>query len=141
MRKKILFVCIHNSARSQMAEAYIKYFASDRFEAFSAGIEPGILNPVVVEALKLDGIDISANKTNSVNEFTDGHIKFDFVVTVCDETAAEKCPYFPGQVERLHWGFADPSSLTGAVDDKLVKTIEIRDQIKARVRQFLEIIS
>ncbi len=138
MRKKILFVCIHNSARSQMAEAYIEKFANDRFESYSAGIEPGKLNPVVVEALKLDGIDISGNTTNSVDEYIDGHIQFDYSVTVCDETSAEKCPYFPGQGKRLHWGFADPSSLAGDVDDKLKMTIEIRNQIKIRIKQFLE---
>jgi arsenate reductase (thioredoxin) len=135
--KNILFVCIHNSARSQIAEAYIRDFASNRYKAYSAGLEKGELNPVVIEALKLDGIDISDNITNSVNEFIDGHIKFDFIVTVCDETAAERCPYFPGQGQRLHWGFTDPSSLAGSDVEKLERTIEIRDQIKEKIIQFL----
>jgi hypothetical protein len=89
--------------RSQLAEAYLKHFAGDRFEVYSAGLEPGNLNPTVVEAMKFENIDISENTTNSVNEFIDGHIAFDFVVTVCNETAAERCPYFPGQGKRFHW--------------------------------------
>jgi len=137
-RKKIIFVCVHNSARSQMAEAYIKSFAGDKFEAYSAGIEPGKLNPIVVESMKLDGIDISQNQTNSVNEYTDGHIKFDYVVTVCDETAAEACPYFPGQGKRYHWGFKDPSSLSGDDSTKLEETLKIRNQIKLRIKEFIE---
>ncbi len=136
-KKNIIFICIHNSARSQMAEAYIKHFAGDEFEAYSAGLEPGTLNPVVVKAMELEDIDISQNEVNSVNEFTDGHIPFDYVVTVCDETAAEACPYFPGQGERLHWGFEDPSSLDGSDEDKLKQTIKIRDQIKEKIIQFI----
>ena len=120
-----------------MAEAYLKHFAGDRFDVWSAGLEPGNLNPIVIEAMALDGIDISDNSTNSVNEFTDGHIKFDYVITVCDETAAEACPYFPGQGKRPHWGFTDPSGLSGTHEEKLSATIKIRNQIKEKVRKFL----
>ena len=137
MKQNILFVCIHNSARSQIAEAYMKDFAGDRFVAYSAGLEPGVLNPVVVDAMGIEGIDISENTTNSVKDFIDGHIKFDFVVTVCDETAAERCPHFPGQGTRLHWGFKDPSALAGNNKDKLQATIGIRNQIKAKIKDFL----
>jgi len=137
-KQKIIFICIHNSARSQMAEAYLKHIAGDRFEVYSAGLEPGNLNPTVVEAMQLEGIDISGNKTKSVNEFIDGHIAFDFVVTVCDETAAERCPYFPGQGKRFHWGFKDPSALAGNDEDKFQATIEIRDQIKTKIIDFLK---
>ena len=137
MKKNIIFICIHNSARSQMAEAYLKHFAGDRFNVWSAGLEPGKLNPIVVEAMALDGIDISRNSTNSVNEFVNGHIKFDYVITVCDETAAEKCPYFPRQGERFHWGFTDPSGLPGTYAEKFAATIKIRDQIKEKVKSFL----
>ncbi len=136
-KNKILFVCIHNSARSQMAEAYLKEMASESFDTYSAGIEPGSLNQIVVEVMKTDGIDISANKVNSVNEFLDQKIKFDYVVTVCDETSAEKCPYFPGNGKRLHWGFEDPSSINGSIEDRINQTIQIRDQIKRRVKEFL----
>ena len=137
MKKNVIFICIHNSARSQMAEAYLKHFASDRFNVWSAGLEPGKLNPVAVKAMAQDGIDISKNTTNSVDEFIDGHIKFDFVVTVCDETAAQSCPFFPGQGERHHWGFQDPSGLAGTDEEKLARTIQIRDQIKGKVREFV----
>jgi len=136
MKKNVIFICIHNSARSQMAEAYLKHFASDKFEVWSAGLEPGKLNPLAVKAMALDGIDISKNGTKSVDEFIDGHIKFDFVVTVCDETAAEACPFFPGQGTRLHWGFQDPSGLSGTEEEKLSRTIQIRDQIKEKVKGF-----
>ncbi len=136
-KNKILFVCIHNSARSQMAEAYLKEMASESFDTYSAGIEPGSLNQIVVDVMKTDGIDISANKVNSVNEFLDQKIKFDYVVTVCDETSAEKCPYFPGNGKRLHWGFEDPSSINGSIEDRINQTIQIRDQIKRRVKEFL----
>ncbi len=136
-KQKVIFICIHNSARSQMAEAYLKYFAGDRFEVYSAGLEPGILNQTVVEAMKLDGIDISGNCTNSVEEFIDGHVRFDYVVTVCDETSAERCPLFPGQGERLHWGFKDPSSISGSSGDKLAQTIIIRDEIRDRINKFI----
>ncbi|MFO7736299.1 MAG: arsenate reductase ArsC [bacterium] len=136
MKKNVLFICIHNSARSQMAEAYLEFFAGDKFEVYSAGIEPGVLNPVVIEAMKLDNIDISHKQTNSVNEFTDGHIVFDYIITVCDETAAEACPFFPGQGKRLHWGFQDPSGLAGTEEEKLSRTIQIRDQIKEKVKKW-----
>jgi len=136
MKKNVIFICIHNSARSQMAEAYLRHFAGDKYEVRSAGLEPGKLNPVVVKAMALDGIDISGHTTNSVDEFIDGHIKFDFVVTVCDETAAEACPFFPGQGTRLHWGFQDPSGLSGTEEEKLARTIQIRDQIKEKVKSF-----
>lgn len=135
--KNIIFICIHNSARSQMAEAYLKQFAGDIYNVFSAGLEPGKLNPIVVKAMEIDGIDISKNLTKSVNEFIDGHIKFDYVITVCDETSAERCPYFPGQGKRLHWGFKDPSSLAGTFEDKLKQTVEIRDKIKKRIIEFI----
>ena len=137
-KQKVIFICIHNSARSQMAEAYLKHFTCNKFAVYSAGLEPGTLNPTVVEAMKLEGIDISGNKTNSVEEFIDGHIKFDFVITVCDETSAELCPYFPGQGERLHWGFKDPSAIAGNSGDKLKQTVVIRNEIKERIKKFLE---
>ncbi len=136
-RKKVLFVCIHNSARSQMAEAYLNHLAGDRFEAESAGIEPGTLNPLAVEVMKEDGIDISANKTKDVFGFLKAGKRYSYVVTVCDETAAERCPIFPGTGKRLHWGFADPSTLTGSKEEKLARTREIRDQIKTHIITFL----
>ena len=131
MKKKVLFVCIHNSARSQMAEAFLNQLCPETFAAQSAGLEPGRLNPVVVEAMKEIGVDISGNRTKSVSEFV-GH-GFDYVVTVCDETSAERCPVFPGRTQRLHWGFADPSSFQGSHAEKLSRTRAVRDTIQAKI--------
>ncbi len=132
-----MFVCIHNSARSQMAEAFLNQLGSGRFAAESAGIEPGKLNPVVVEAMKDAGMDISRNKTKSVFDiFKQGRI-FHYVVTVCDEASAEKCPVFPGAAKRLHWSFPDPSSFQGTPEEKLARTKEVRDQIKRKIEEFV----
>ena len=135
-KRKVLFVCIHNSARSQMAEAFVNDICEEQFEAQSAGIEPGKLNPMVVEAMKEAGIDISGNQTKSVDSMLKSGQTFDYVVTVCDETSAERCPIFPGRTTRLHWGFPDPSALQGTRDEKLARTREIRDSIKAKVEQW-----
>ncbi len=135
-KKNVLFVCIHNSARSQMGEAFLKQICGEHFEAFSAGIEPGTLNPVVVEAMREAGIDISGNRTKSVDEMLKSAKNFDYVITVCDETSAERCPVFPGRTTRLHWGFPDPSALHGSHDEKLARTREIRDAIKAKVEEW-----
>lgn len=136
-RQKVLFVCIHNSARSQMAEAYLNKFGGDRFTVESAGLEPGTLNPIVVEAMKEDGIDISGNKTKDAFDFLKQGKMFNYVITVCDETAAERCPVFPGVSERLHWGFKDPSSLQGSNEERLAGTRIIRDQIKKRIQEWI----
>ena len=133
MKKKVLFVCVHNSARSQMAEAYLKKANPKAYDVFSAGLKPGNLNAAVVEAMKQDGIDISGNRTKSIKEFLDAGVEFDHVITVCDETSAEQCPVFFGKGDRIHWGFEDPSGLDGSFDEKLVRVRQIRDQIKAKV--------
>src|SRR5690349_1116900 len=135
---RVLFVCIHNSARSQMAEAFLNKLGEGRFEAESAGIEPGTLNPLVVEAMREAGIDIARNRTKDVFEFLRRGKRFHYVITVCDEAGAERCPVFPGVAERLHWGFEDPSALGGPVDRKMARIREIRDAIEARVRKFVE---
>ncbi|MGL4599184.1 MAG: arsenate reductase ArsC [Bacteroidia bacterium] len=136
--KTILFVCIHNSARSQMAEAFVNALSAGQFLAESAGIEPGKLNPVVVEAMRLEGIDISHNPTKSVDQMLAKGTLYDYVVTVCDEASAERCPYFPGGGKRLHWGFPDPSSFSGTATEKLAATCVVRDAIRARVEEFLK---
>ena len=110
MKKKVLFVCIHNSARSQMAEAFLNQICGDEFEAHSAGLEPGQLNPLVVEAMREIGIDISGNQTKAVADMSSNRANVAYVITVCDETSAERCPIFPGATTRLHWSFPDPSS-------------------------------
>ncbi|HVU26929.1 MAG TPA: arsenate reductase ArsC [Verrucomicrobiae bacterium] len=136
MKKKVLFVCIHNSARSQMAEAFLNQICGEFFEVHSAGIEPGKLNPLVVEAMDEIGIDISGNKTKSVSEFLKADKFFSYVITVCDETSAERCPIFPGNMIRLHWSFPDPSTFQGTPEEKLEKVREVRDAIKQKIEDW-----
>ena len=137
-KKQVLFVCIHNSARSQMAEAFLKQIAGDMFEVESAGIEPGNLNPIVVEAMKEIGIDISENKTQSVQSLLDAGKNFDYIFTVCDETQTERCPLFPGEGKRIHVGFPEPSSFEGSYEEKLQKTIEVRDMVREKVEDWVK---
>lgn len=132
-KKKVLFICVHNSARSQMAEAFLNKLAGDKFEAKSAGITPGKLNPLVVDVMKETGIDISGNKTKGVKEFIDRSDLFDYVITVCDESG---CPIFPGNAKQMHWTFADPSGFTGTDEEKLAKTREVRDRIKVKIEDW-----
>jgi arsenate reductase len=120
-----------------MAEALLKWMAGSKFEAQSAGIEPGELNPLAVEALKEIGIDISRNKTKSVFDFYDQGKRYDYVVTVCDESQSTKCPVFPGAGQRLHWGFDDPSGFTGSREERLAKTREVRNKIKEKITKWL----
>lgn len=134
MKRKVLFVCIHNSARSQMAEAFLNQLCGDHFEAHSAGIEPGKLNPIVVEAMQEIGVDISGNQTKSVFDLYRSGKSFAYVVAVCDPEAAERCPIFPGVTQRLHWPFPDPSSAAGSREEKLAFTRTVRDQIKDRIK-------
>ena len=135
---KVLFVCIHNSARSQMAEAFLNKLGGERFAAESAGIEPGRLNALVVEVMGEIGYDLSNNKTRGVFDlFKQGKI-YNYVITVCDAEAGERCPIFPGRVNRLHWGFDDPSLFQGSLEEKLENTRKIRDQIRKRIEEFIK---
>lgn len=135
-KKKVLFICIHNSARSQMAEAFLRNSCGDEFEALSAGLEPGKLNPIVVEAMQEIGIDISENETKSVFDMFKSGQMFAYVITVCDEASAQRCPIFPGVTTRLHWSFPDPSSLSGTHEERLAGTREIRDMIKQKIEEW-----
>ena len=136
-RARVLFVCVHNSARSQMAEAYLNLLAGDRFDVESAGIEPGTLNPLVVEVMKEDGIDISGNRTKGVFDFLKQGKHFGYVITVCDKSAADRCPVFPGVATRLQWEFADPSAFEGTPEEKLAQTRKVRDQIRRKIQDFI----
>jgi arsenate reductase len=136
MKNKVLFVCIHNSARSQMAEAFLNSICPDDFEAQSAGLEPGKLNPLAVKVMDEIGIDISHKKTQSVADVIGSGEKFAHVITVCDETSAERCPIVPGGGTRLHWGFADPSTATGTPEEKLARVRAIRDEIKSKIESW-----
>lgn len=135
---RVLFVCIHNSARSQMAEAFLNKLGSDWFEAQSAGLEPGKLNPIVVEAMKEAGIDISNNKTKSVKGFYNMGERYDYVFTVCDAASGQLCPIFPGAKKQVHMQFEDPGAFTGTYEEKLAKTRVVRDQIKKAMQDFID---
>ncbi|MBI1840240.1 MAG: arsenate reductase ArsC [Verrucomicrobia bacterium] len=138
MKTKVLFVCIHNSARSQMAEAWLNHLCGDSFDAQSAGLEPGTLNPLVVESMAAVGIDISRRKTKSVSGFLAAGARFDHVITVCDETSAERCPVFPGVAKRAHLSFPDPSQLSGSKEEKLRRIAVIRDDIRQRIEEWCQ---
>lgn len=137
-KKKVLFICVHNSARSQIAEAFLKQMAGDRFETESAGLEPGALNPLAVEVMQEIGIDISQNKTKSVFDFYKQGRQYDYVITVCDESQAAKCPIFPGVAKRLHWGFDDPSAFKGSPKERLEKARQVRDKIKQKITEWIK---
>lgn len=132
-KKNVLFVCIHNSARSQMAEAFLNQICGERFQAYSAGLEPGKLNPIVVETMQEIGIDISGSQAKAVFDMVKSGKMFACVVTVCDEASAERCPIFPGVTTRLHWSFPDPSSFQGSHEERLARTREVRDTIKGKI--------
>ena len=136
MKKKVLFICVHNSARSQMAEAWLNRLCPEQFKAHSAGLEPGALNPLAVEAMHEIGVDISGKKTQSaLDVFKSGQL-FSYVITVCDESSAERCPIFPGATTRLHWSFPDPAAITGSHEERLNGVRKIRDQIRARIEMW-----
>ena len=132
-KKKVLFICTHNSARSQMAEGILRALYPERYEAYSAGIEPSEINPHALKVMEETGIDISHHRAKSIQEFRDG--MFDFVVTVCDQ-AKESCPFFPGRMI-IHKSFPDPSQLKGSEMEILEGFREIRDEIMAWVTSVL----
>ena len=136
MSKRVLFICIHNSARSQMAEALLRRECGDSVHVESAGLTPGTLNPLAVEVLQEIGIDISNKPTRSVFDVYKSGALFSHVITVCDESSAEKCPIFPGVHKKLHWNFADPSQFQGTREEKLARTREVRNAIEARIKEW-----
>ena len=132
----MLLVRVHNSARNQMAEAWVNHLYGDVFEARSEGLEPGTLNPLAVQVMKEVGIDISQNETKGVFDFVKSGNLFSYVVTVYDEASAERCPIFPGVMKRLHWSFPDPPAVTGTLEEKLEKVRAIRDAIRSSIDQW-----
>ncbi len=132
---KVLFLCSHNAARSQMAEAFLRRLAPDRFEAFSAGLAPTAVDPIAVQVMDEVGIDIAGRRAKGLEKFLDAD-RFDYLITVCNH-AAQECPTFPGAGTRLHWPFADPVEVEGDGDDRLEAFREVRDQIQARIRAWL----
>lgn len=132
-KQNVLFICVHNSARSQMADAWLNHLCGGVFSAQSAGLEPGTLNPLAVEVMQEAGIDIAQKKTQSVFDVFKSGKLFAYVITVCDESNAEKCPIFPGPTKRLHWSFPDPSQVAGSDAAKLEQVRMIRDQIRDKI--------
>jgi len=135
--RKVLFVCVRNSARSQIAEALFNSMAGKEFFAQSAGLEPGKLNPLAIEVMREINMDISSNETKSVFDFYKNNEIFEFVITVCDAAHSQRCPIFPGITKRLHWSFEDPESFTGTYEEKIQKTRVVRDKIKKAVENLL----
>jgi arsenate reductase len=138
MKKKVLFICVHNGARSQMAEAFLNEICGDYFEAHSAGLEPGELNPLAIQAMQEVGIDISEKETQAVFDVFKSGQFFPYVITVCDESEAAGCPIFPGVTHRLHWSFPDPTALTGSYEQRLEGTRRIRDDIRAHIEAWCD---
>jgi len=127
---RVLFICVHNSARSQMAEAYLRQMAGEGLTVESAGLDPTVVNPLVVAVMAEEGIDLSGKKTQKVFDlFRDGRL-FDAVVTVCEESLEGQCPVFPGVTHRLHLPFPDPAAVTGTDEERLAQVRRIRDAIK-----------
>ena len=131
---RVLFVCTHNSARSQMAEGYLNALGGDRFEALSAGTEARGIHPLAIQAMAEEGIDVAMQESKTVDRFL-GH-PFDLVITVCDD-AAEACPVFPGAAKRMHWSFPDPSKAMGDDDERYAAFVGVRDAIRARIEREL----
>ena len=132
-KKRVLILCTGNSARSQMAEGLLRHMAGDRVEVFSAGVEQSFVRPQAVEAMRERGIDITSQRSKSVDEFADQN--FDYVITVCDN-ARERCPVFPGRYERVHWSFDDPAAAEGDAEAVMAIFRRVRDEIEGRLREF-----
>jgi arsenate reductase (thioredoxin) len=135
---EVLFICIHNSARSQMAEAFLNILGKDKFIAKSAGLVPGKLNSYVVEVMKEINIDISKNETKSVFYFYKTKKHFDYVIAVCDVLSKDQCPVFPNAKKVLHWDITDPSTFSSSNEENLKKIRTIRDEIKNHIEDFIK---
>jgi len=130
MKQRVLFLCTGNSARSQMAEGILRHLAGDRFDVFSAGTKPNVVNPNAIAAMREIGIDISHHHSKHVNECFSR--EFNYVITVCDN-ARESCPIFPGTAKKIHWSLEDPAAVEGTSEEKLSVFRTIRDQIRGRI--------
>jgi len=135
-KARVLFLCTGNSARSQMAEALLRKYAGDHFEVYSAGLEPKGLNPYTIKVLEEIGVDTSQHYSKTLDTFM-GKVHFGYLITVCSN-AEENCPVFPGVGLRLNWPFEYPAAYVGSEEETLQKFREVRDQIDARVRQWLK---
>lgn len=136
-KQRVMFICIHNSGRSQIGEAFLRHLAGDSFEVHSAGLDAGKLNPLVVKTMEEIGISMAGHYAKKASEYIERREHFDYVITVCDETNAERCPMFPGKHVRIHWSFPDPSALAGTDEEKLAGIRPIRDEIKKKVEGWI----
>jgi len=134
MKKKILVLCTGNSCRSQIAEAYLRHFAGDKADVYSAGVETHGVNPKAIETMSEAGVDISGHTSNHIDEYR--HLDFDFVITVCDN-AKERCPYFPTSAKRFHRNFTDPAKAQGTVEEIKAQFRRVRQEIEDYCRQFV----
>ncbi len=134
MKQRVLFLCTHNSARSQMAEGLLRQLAGDRFEVFSAGTEATHVRPLAIKAMAELGIDISQQQSKTLDRYLNE--PFDEVITVCDQ-AAEACPIFPDAVHRRHWSLADPSKASGNENEQLAVYRRVRDELRSRIEEEL----
>lgn len=133
--KKVLVLCTGNSCRSQIAEGYLRFFAQDKAEIYSAGIETHGVNPKAIETMAADDIDISNHTSNNVDEYQ--NVDFDYIITVCDN-ANENCPYFPSSAKRLHYNFPDPAKAKGTDDEIKIQFAQVRNMIKTYSEQFVK---
>ncbi|MDI7259587.1 MAG: arsenate reductase ArsC [Thermodesulfobacteriota bacterium] len=133
--KKVLFLCTGNSARSQMAEGFVRFLGKDNWKVKSAGIFPSYVHPLAIRVMEETGIDISQQTSKSMDEFLNE--EFDYIITLCDH-AAMACPIFPGQGKRLDWSFEDPASAIGTIEERMVVFRRVRDEIKAKGEEFLK---
>ena len=134
-KTRVLFICSGNSARSQMAEAFLRGYAGDQFDVYSAGLEPQAIHPMTVEVMAERGFDLAGHRAKGLDEYL-GKIHFGVLVTVCNR-AKETCPIFPGGGTRLHWPFDDPAAVTGGEEERLAKFREVRDAIEIRISEWL----
>ncbi|MEW5675673.1 arsenate reductase ArsC [Flavobacterium enshiense] len=135
MKKNILVLCTGNSCRSQIAEGYLRHFAGEKAEVYSAGVETHGVNPKAIAIMKEDGIDISNHTSNNIDEYYE--IPFDFVITVCDN-AKERCPFFPSKATKFHYNFPDPAKAKGTDDEILQQFRNVREEIKIYSKKFVE---
>ena len=135
-KTRVLFLCTGNSARSQMAEAWLREYAGERFEVYSAGLEPTVIHPLTIQVMQEAGVDMSAHYSKSLGDFL-GRLHFGYLITVCGK-AEEKCPIFPGMGVRLHWLFEDPAAFVGTEEQKLTVFRQVRDAIEAQVKIWIK---
>jgi len=132
-KKRVLFLCTGNSARSQMAEGFLRHMAGDRFEVFSAGVKPIQVNPLAIKVMAEAGVDISKHRSKSAMEFIGQ--QFDYIITVCDN-AKQTCPVFPGKHEKIHWDLEDPAEAQGSEEERIVVFRKIRDEIRKKIEEW-----